>query len=266
MSMISPTPYRVGLVGRTIRAAAFIGAPGPPPEPGNDSVLDRVRTDGHAKPRERRHAAVGDAAGDDQAEIVQIGADIEGEPVTGYPAREAHTDRGQFVATHPDAGQARDPRRRDPEIACHPYEDFFEVTHVAVDVATIGIEVNDRVAHDLAGTVVGHIAAASGLEDLDAPGGQHVLGRQNVGTTAVAADAQGQHRRVLDEEQQIADVPRLALGDEGTLQRKRIGIRDQAKPADFDRTHELNDLIVLSADRHCGPIGGSGNRQGRATV
>ena len=39
-----------------------------------------------------------------------------------------------------------------------------------MDVAAVGGEVEDRVAHHLAGAVVGHVAAAAGLEDVEAAG------------------------------------------------------------------------------------------------
>jgi hypothetical protein len=64
-----------------------------------------------------------------------------------------------------------------------------------------------------------------------------------VHATAISTDAQRQYRWVLDEQQQIVDLPRLALDNERTLQRKRVGVGNQAKPADFERTHELINLI-----------------------
>ena len=91
------------------------------------------------------------------------------------------------------------------------------------------------------------------------------VGRQNVRATAISADAQRQHRWVLDEQQQIVHPPGLALGDERTLQRQRIGVGNQAKTADIERTHELIDLIGLTGTA-ARPIGGSATRQERAAV
>jgi hypothetical protein len=82
-----------------------------------------------------------------------------------------------------------------------------------VHVAPIRIEVDDRVAHDLSRTVVGDVAAAAGLVDLDTPGRQRVRRRQNMRAAAIAASPKRQHGRVLDEQQQIIDPPSLALGD-----------------------------------------------------
>ena len=43
------------------------------------------------------HAFVGDPARDDQAELVEIGRDVERKPVARHPTGDAHPDRGQFL-------------------------------------------------------------------------------------------------------------------------------------------------------------------------
>jgi hypothetical protein len=52
-------------------------------------------------------------------------------------------------------------------VEARPDQDLLEVPHVAVDVATVRSQVQDRVADDLAGPVVGHVATAARLEDLE---------------------------------------------------------------------------------------------------
>ena len=47
-------------------------------------------------------------------------------------------------------------------------QDLLEIGHVALDVAPVGREVQDRVAHELSGAVVGDLAAAVGLAHGDA--------------------------------------------------------------------------------------------------
>ena len=51
---------------------------------------------------------------------------------------------------------------------------------------------------------------------------------------AVAAHAEREHVRMLDEQQQIADAAGAPLLDERALQRERLGVRHEAEPADFE--------------------------------
>ena len=78
--------------------------------------------------------------------------------------------------------------------------------------------------------MVRDVAAPSGFVHLDAARGELIRGREDVGPTAVAADAERQDVRVLDEQQEVAGVAGLARRDEIALQRKRLGVRHQAKP------------------------------------
>ena len=50
-----------------------------------------------------------------------------------------------------------------------------------MDVAAIRIQIDDRIADELARPVVGDVAAAAGLEDLDAFGREGISGRDDVG-------------------------------------------------------------------------------------
>ena len=47
-------------------------------------------------------------------------------------------------------------------------------------VAAIGLEVDDRVTHQLPGSVIRDVAAASGLEDLDSGGFQFTVAGNDV--------------------------------------------------------------------------------------
>ena len=63
---------------------------------------------------------------------------------------------------------------------------LFEVAHVAVHVAAVGPQIEDRIADDLAGPVIRHVAAAAGLVHRDAELGEPVVGRDDVRAAAVA--------------------------------------------------------------------------------
>jgi hypothetical protein len=86
-----------------------------------------------------------------------------------------------------------------------------------MDIAPIGSQVDDGVAHDLAWAVVGDAAAATGFVDVDASGGERLGRRQDVRAPAVAPNTERKHVRVFDQKEQIADRTGAAVVDERAL-------------------------------------------------
>jgi len=82
-----------------------------------------------------------------------------------------------------------------------PNEHLLEVANVATDVATIRAQVHNRVAHQLAGPMVGDLPAPVGLEDLyilvfqPLPISKHIPIR--------GAAAQGKDMRMFEQQQMI---------------------------------------------------------------
>ena len=99
-------------------------------------------------------------------------------------------------------------------------------------VATVGVEVDDRIAHELPRPVVGHVAAAAGVGHGDAQFSQPSLGRQNVPAPAVALHAEREHVRMLQQEQRVGNGAGLALLHERALQRQRLVVRHDAQAPD----------------------------------
>ena len=139
-----------------------------------------------------------------------------------------------MLASHPGAGQTRQAVRRNPIVGGGQDEDLLEIAHVAVHVTAVGLEIEDRISHDLAGTVVGDVAAPAGFVDVDPPLRQLVGARQNMTAPAVAADAEREHGRVLEKEQHVVDAIVLAVLDEGTLKRQPLRVGHYAEPADVE--------------------------------
>src|SRR5204862_73257 len=122
-------------------------------------------------------------ARDDAGEVGEVGGDVEGEAVGGDPARQVDADRGDLVLARPDAHE------RLPLPCLRGYaivgegadEHLLEVAHVAADVAPVRAEVDDRITHELPRPVIGDLAAAVALLDLNPPLRQPLRARQNVG-------------------------------------------------------------------------------------
>ena len=55
-----------------------------------------------------------------------------------------------------------------PKRRGRPDQHLLEIAHVAVDVAAVGLQIDDRIADELTGPVIRHVAAAAGFDDLDA--------------------------------------------------------------------------------------------------
>ena len=105
---------------------------------------------------------------------------VEREPVARDPALDPDADGADLLRADPGPGQPRDPAGLEAVLAGHPDHHLFEIAHVLVHVAAVRLQADDRVADDLARAVVGHIAAAAGLVNLDAQFGQPLRRGQHV--------------------------------------------------------------------------------------
>jgi len=99
-------------------------------------------------------------------------------------------------------------------------------------IATIRTKVEDRVSHELTGSVVRDVAAAPRLVDFDSALSEQLATCQDVGAPAVSLHAKRQHMRVLHEQEHVVDMSRSTLLDQLTLKRQCFAVRDQAETAD----------------------------------
>ena len=105
---------------------------------------------------------------------------------------------------------------------------------VPADVAAVLGKIEDRIADDLAGTVIGDVAAAVAGMKFDV-----LLREQSVGDAQIVAGAVAAERDdmgVLAEEQHVGDGASFAGSDELPLQFVRRGVGDQPQihhPAGF---------------------------------
>jgi hypothetical protein len=70
---------------------------------------------------------------------------------------------------------------------------------------------------------------------LDSASRQRVGVREDVRSASVATNAEREHMRMLDKQQQIADAVRSPILDELALQRQPIGIWHAAETPHFER-------------------------------
>src|SRR5256885_13652461 len=189
---------------------------------------------------QRSRFAIGDAARNDQVKIPQIGRDVVCESMGANPAAEVYADGPEFFfgcvgRLHRDAGSAGDPARGDAVLERGANHDFLEHAHVPTYVAANGREIQDGIADDLAGTMVGDIATAAAVVKLDAFLPQYLLAHEQVFTLAIAS--LGDDVGMLAQEKNVFDGADFARCDSAFLQRAGVGVTDEAEIDDEAARH-----------------------------
>jgi len=99
--------------------------------------------------------------------------------------------------------------------------------------------VDDRVRHQLAGAVVSDLAAALDAEHLDAAFLEEGGRREDVRIVGLAA--KGEDRRVLEEQELVADAPLGTGSGQPLLEIPRRPVRDPPQPVRDQRLHRAHD-------------------------
>lgn len=162
---------------------------------------------------------VSDAAGIDELEVTQVGGDVEGEAVRGDSAGDVDADRADFsfasragllvVKAAPDAGESGDATGADAVDSAEADEGFFHHSDEVdwTEAAAAGVlkapEIEDRVADQLSGAVVGDVAPAIDFVQGDPAAGQQFIRGKDVGSAGVAAE--GEDRGMLEQEDGVFD-------------------------------------------------------------
>ena len=190
---------------------------------------------------------VGDSARDDESKTREVRIDVQREAVARNPSRDPHADCGELVLpsgrSDPDPCETSDPSRGDAEFPDSANQHLFEIAHVPVDVAPVGLQIDDRIADELTGTVKGHVAAASRFEQLDAFSLECFGRGEHVRSLVSGPNAERDDVGMLQQEELIGDDALLALVDELALNIQRVLVGDAAeapyiqfKPGGFARS------------------------------
>ena len=112
-----------------------------------------------------------------------------------HPARDVDADRRDLARRPVSQTPVRpvDPLAGDADGASVADQCLLQVADVALDVAAVPVQVEDRVADELARPMEGRLAAAVGLDDLDVRAGGDVQLGASVGAAAECDD-----RRMLE--------------------------------------------------------------------
>ena len=157
----------------------------------------------------------------------------------------------------PDARHvvAVEARRLDPERADRLDERALEQADVALDVRAVALQVEDRVADELARPVVGRLAAAVRFHDLGLDPGR------DVELSRVCAAAERDHRRMLEEEDRVGPRARGDVSRDRPLELPGLHVRHAAELQDVRGDHgarvlrrsrrdarALDEVLLMRAD------------------
>ena len=86
-----------------------------------------------------------------------------------------------------------------------PDQHLLEVAHVPMHVAAIGLQIDDGIADELAGTVIRDVAAAAGLEQPDAGRRERLRRREDVRPIVAGLDAERDDGGMFEQQQLIGE-------------------------------------------------------------
>jgi len=84
--------------------------------------------------------------------------------VRSNPARNVYSNRRNLPALGVYAGQTFDSKGADTEVRHGPYQNFFQIAHVAMHVFAIGTKIDDWITDYLAQPVISNFSTAIGLK------------------------------------------------------------------------------------------------------
>jgi hypothetical protein len=196
-----------------------------------------------------------DAAGDDQTEIIQIGIHVKCKAMRSDPTRNVHAngcDLGLFPAFFmlricPHAGETGNSLRRNAESGASANQNFFEFSHIfnCTQSLAAGLvrrkspQIEDGIANQLSRAMKRNIPSAIRFKDLNAALGEELGRRENVFLFGITTESN--HRRVLKQQENIANAPIFAQIDKLLLQPQggRVIKRAELEKRDQNRYQAL---------------------------
>ena len=230
--MSAPSPERSGASSASAKARAKIQA-----ARSTASVAGR-HVVGATLARDGRRLDARHAAWVDEFEVAEVRGDVQRDAVVRDAALDPQPERPDLarrrpVRVAPAPGMAVAPAGRHAVRGAGRDERGLQGAHEGTQQESSIVETDDRVGHELTRPVVRHLAPALDALDGDAAGRQLVLGGEDVGW--IRAAAEGQDRRMFEEEELVTDPFRRARVDEAALESMGLGIPDPPEPARVQR-------------------------------
>ena len=169
-----------------------------------------------------------------------------------HPVACMYADRSQLAPLRPHPGIADISLASDAERRHAADQGLLHLPQVPVQVQLVALEIEDRVADELAGPMEGDIAASLDLEQLHASCGEQGGGGEQVIRPGRAAKRDDWW--MLDEQQHVLiDGARNARSRDGTLQRQRLGVPARPQVANEQGPHAVSPRAARQATDAAGP-------------
>ena len=139
-----------------------------------------------------------------QVEMGKVGPHVESKAVIGNPILDTgpQSDDLPFLI-QPDPNVSRQALGSNAKLVQGPNHHFFQGMHIPAYVLTVVSQVYDRIAHQLPGAMVGHVAPPLNTTHLDAMFGQPLSGNQYV--ALISSPPESDHWRMLNEDQSVCN-------------------------------------------------------------
>jgi hypothetical protein len=154
----------------------------------------------------------------------------------------------------PDAGSFADPLRHHAEVRAASNQNLFEETDEvhrpqvrSFFTRQISAKVDDGISNQLAGPVIGNVAAAVDLVHLNATAGQEQLTSEDVRAMRVAAERY--YRGMFEEEQRVVNLVSLSRSDDLLLDGETLRIGDATEMEEVHQHEAIAPLPPVSRVR-----------------
>ena len=155
----------------------------------------------------------------------------------------------------PDTGEARDAFRWNSDISAGADQNFFQSAYVLYDAQSLSFairrietpQIENRIPDELPGTVESYIAAAIAFENFNATLHELFGWGNDVGGLGVAT--QRDHRCVLQQQKQVADLAILAEFYKPLLQAQSGGVIESAELEDGNQETFRHGFAPINTDQ-----------------
>lgn len=194
---------------------------------------------------EIRNGATFNSARQDARPVLWIGRDVQRHSVAGDSAGNLDADRGDLGVAEPDSSVQIIALRADTVLGQQMNDSVLQRAQVSMGIAAALTEIDDRVRHDLAWPVVGHVAASIRFDDRDAKPREFGIVDQYMPARSGAADRVG--RGMFREDDRVRPCVAPTFSDETTLKRDALDITNASNMNDLEVRRDHGTLARLFA-------------------
>src|SRR5579885_673375 len=188
--------------------------------------------------RNRRHLASFYPARDDPIEEGQVAVHVQRQPMQRDPAADPHANRRNLARADPHAGELVAAAGADSINRKRVYDSALQRPQIRMNVARRTLQRHNRVGDQLPGAMVGDLPAARDPV--------HRNPRRSEQKLLIGTASQCEHVRMLQQQQGIADSPRMARGNQRVLQAQCLLVIDSSKPGGVQRSLAHNQKLIAS--------------------